>query len=399
MTTIKINKKRFLDDFYSLGRIGWVEGEGLQRLSYSKSYIEAREWLKTKMEEYGLSTRIDRVGNLFGRLEGKTASTILLGSHLDSVSNGGIYDGPLGIISALETLASIKENKIATNNSFEVVSFIAEEGEPLGGTFGSRTFAGLIPEGYKKETLETFNITDLDIKESSGDLSKYKAFLELHIEQGPFLERKGLDIGIPSGIVGISRSEITIKGAANHAGTTPMSERKDAMRVAADIIHEWFNWMDKQDDIVCNVGRLSILPGHVSVVPEEVTFLLELRSLDDISVENANKVFKNIIKLHQNTPCSIEINSLGNKPAVSLNQSLVGLIKETSEKMGLKAAVMPSGASHDASPMANVMPTAMIFVPSHEGISHAKDEYTPDKNIVLGAELLLKSTLEMDKVL
>lgn len=399
MTTININKKRFFDDFYSLGQIGWVEGEGLQRLSYSQSYIEAREWLRTKMEKYGLSTRIDRVGNLFGRIEGKTASTILLGSHLDSVNNGGIYDGPLGIISALEALASIKENGIITNKSFEVVAFVAEEGEPLGGTFGSRTFAGLIPEGYKEETLAALDITALDIKSSKGDIGKYIAFLELHIEQGPFLERKGLDIGIPSGIVGISRSEIIIRGAANHAGTTPMSERKDAMRVAADIIHEWFKWMDKQDNIVCNVGKLSVKPGHVSVVPEEVTFLLELRSLDDNLVKYANKVFKKTCKLYQNKPCSIEIKSLGSKPAVLLDQSLIELIKDTAEKMELKTIVMPSGASHDASPMAKVMPTAMIFVPSHEGISHAKGEYTPDKNVICGGALLLKSLIEMDRVL
>lgn len=399
MTTMKINKERFLDDFHSLGRIGWVEGEGLQRLSYTMSYLEAREWLRTKMEEYGLITRIDRIGNLFGRLEGKTGSTILLGSHLDSVSNGGIYDGPLGVISALETLASIKESRITTNNSLEVVSFIAEEGEPLGGTFGSRTFAGLIPEGYKQETLKKFDITDLDIKASLGNLNKYKAFIELHIEQGPFLERKGLDIGVPSGIVGISRSEITIEGIANHAGTTPMSERKDAMRVAADIIHAWFNWMDQQDDIVCNVGRLSILPGHVSIVPEKVTFFLEIRSLYDNAVENANNNFKKIVDLHQEKPCQITIKSLGKKPAVSLNPELVELINDSAKKMGLKAVIMPSGASHDSSPMANVMPTAMIFVPSHKGISHAKDEYTPDKNIILGAELLLKSILEMDTFL
>lgn len=399
MTKIYINKKRFLTDFYYLGQIGWVDGEGLQRVSYSKSYVEAREWLRTRMEKYGLNTRIDRIGNLFGRIEGKTASTILLGSHLDSVKNGGIYDGQLGIISALEALASIKENGIITNKSFEVVAFVAEEGEPLGGTFGSRTFAGLIPEGYKEDTLAALDITALDIKSSKGDIGKYIAFLELHIEQGPFLERKGLDIGIPSGIVGISRSEITIIGAANHAGTTPISERKDAMRIAADIIHKWFEWMDRQDNIVCNIGRISIIPGHVSVVPEKVTFLLELRSLDDNLVKYANNFFKEICDFYQDKPCSIKIKSLGCKPAVSLDPSLIELIKYTAQKMEMKTIIMPSGASHDSSPMANIMPTAMIFVPSHEGISHAKGEYTPDKNIVLGAELLLKSVLEMDRVL
>ena len=144
------------------------------------------------------------MGNLFGRLEGKNKKTILAGSHLDSVDNGGIYDGPLGIIAALEVLRTVKESGELPKHSLEVVAFIGEEGEPLGGTFGSRAFAGLLPAGYRREQLARFSVGEKAIAESKGELDKYAAFIELHIEQGPFLERRGIEIGVPSGIVGIT---------------------------------------------------------------------------------------------------------------------------------------------------------------------------------------------------
>jgi len=395
---ISINRDRLLENLRTQGRIGWEEGQGLKRAAYTQAYNEARDWLRGKMETAGLKTRVDRVGNLFGRLEGKNRSAILTGSHLDSVYNGGIYDGPLGIISALEAIAVIKENGIKTENSIEAVAFIAEEGEPLGGTFGSRAFAGLLPDGYKRDILKGLGLDDSDIRASKGDLQNYAAFVELHIEQGPYLERNGIEIGIPSGIVGISRHNITVRGSANHAGTTPMPERKDALRAAADIIHDWFKWMDGISDTVCNIGKISALPGHVSVVPEETSFPLEIRSIYDESIDRAVRAFERIAEAHREKPCLVTIDAADRKSPVLLDERLIDIIRGTADAMGLSNVVMPSGASHDTSPIARVIPAAMIFVPSRGGISHSKDEYTPDENVICGAEVLLGSLLNIDRV-
>lgn len=390
-----IDERRLLEDIFAQGRIGWDEATGLQRVSYSPAYIVARDWLQRRMKEAGLETRVDGVGNLFGRLEGKNKKTILMGSHLDSVNNGGIYDGPLGIIAAFEVLRAMKEKGYTPNHSLEVVAFIAEEGEPLGGTFGSRVFAGQIPKGYKRDILSSYGIREYDVHASRGDIANYAGFIELHIEQGPFLERAGLSIGVPSGIVGITRLEVTILGEANHAGTTPMSERKDAMRSAAVLIDRWFQWMDGRQNLVCNIGVISISPAHVSIVPEEVRFTLELRSADDAAVKNACLKFGEMAK--NISPCSASITLLGNKPAVMLDETLVKTIKQCADDAGLPSVVMASGASHDSAPIAHVIPTGMIFVPNKNGISHSKDEFTKKADIINGAKLLADVITELDR--
>lgn len=393
--TVSVDGKRFLEDLFAQGKIGWVKGRGLQRTAYSAPYFEARAWLKGKMEEVGLETRIDGVGNLFGRLKGKNKETILIGSHLDSVDNGGIYDGPLGIIAALEVLRAVKDAGDILKHSLEVVAFVGEEGEPLGGTFGSRAFAGLLPSDYRQDILAKFGVDENAVAASKGDLGNYAAFLELHIEQGPFLERKGFDIGVPAGIGGITRLEVRVRGMANHAGTTPMSERKDAMRASADLIHDWFAWMDGQKNLVCNIGVMKIVPGHVSVVPEEACFVLELRSIDDAAVKRACAEVSAMAK--RVSPCTASIKKLGAKPVVLLDKRLVKKIKDSADKAGLSAVVMPSGASHDSSPIAHVIPTGMIFVPSHDGVSHSKDEFTTDDDVLHGVELLKEAVLAIDR--
>lgn len=389
-----INERRLLGDIFAQGKFGWKDGLGLQRIAYSASYLEARTWLKDRMEKAGLETRVDGVGNLFGRLEGNSKKTILMGSHLDSVDNGGIYDGPLGIIAALEVLRAIKESGKVLKHSLEVVAFIGEEGEPLGGTFGSRAFAGLLPADYRCEQLAKFGVSEKTLIGSKGNLDNYAAFLELHIEQGPLLERQGIEIGVPLGIVGITRLAVSVQGVANHAGTTPMAERKDAMRTATELIHDWFQWMDGQADLVCNIGVLEVKPGHVSVVPEKVRFILELRSVYDANVDRACS--KILTMAERSAPCCISVEKIGTKPAVILDERLVRMIQASAGKIGYSVAVMSSGASHDSSPIAHVMPAGMIFVPSHDGISHSRDEFSSDADIIRGAEVLKETVLLLD---
>lgn len=391
-----VSGDRFLADLEALGCIGWIEGKGMYRPAYSPSYDEARSFVAAKMKEAGLTVRVDGVGNLFGRFEGSDSSlpTIMSGSHLDAVPGGGKYDGPLGVIAALEAARSIKERKLSLRHSFEVVGFTAEEGGETGGTFGSRALAGLLEEPLPEEKLASIGLTPEMVRSSRVNPSKIACYLELHIEQGPFLERRGISIGIPTGIVGIGRYAIRLAGEANHAGTTPMKERRDAMREAAELLSEWFAWTDSRDDLVCNVGVFSLHPGAVAIVPDRAEFTLEIRSLKDSVMEEAASAFRNL--LEKRTRVAVSMEPLVWKGAVDLSPMLQDAAEKACGEMSASCVRMPSGASHDAAPMAGIVPTGMLFVPSMGGVSHAKGEKTAPEDLVRGAEALLRTVLEAD---
>ncbi len=393
---IQINAQRFLEDLEAQGRIGWKEGEGLFREAYSPKYLEARDYIKEKMEEAGLETRVDSVGNLFGRLEGvdPKAATLLAGSHLDAVKAGGILDGPLGIVSALEALRAIREQRIRPRHSLEAVAFIAEEGGPLGGTFGSRSFTGQMETPPAPEVLERFGLNPEDVKAARGDLKSYGVYLEYHIEQGPVLWRKEIPVGIPTAIVGITRYRVTVTGAANHAGTTPMLERKDALYEASAVIYRWIDFMRSQENIVCNVGFLDVEPGQIGIVPGRVTFGVEIRSTEDSLTAMAAEKLKAYLSKMEN--CQGEAELWVEKPPVKLDGGLIGAIKSVSEEVGYESLLMPSGASHDASPLARVMPTGMLFVPSVGGMSHCKEEFSENDDMVKGATVLANTLIRLD---
>ncbi len=396
---ININAERFLEDLKRQGQIGWKEGEGLYREGYTESYNKVRDFVKKKMEEAGLETRIDSVGNLFGRLEGTdpNAKTILTGSHLDSVTAGGILDGALGVIAALEALRTIKESGKKLKHSLEAVGFIAEEGGPLGGTFGSRAFSGQVKSLPPQDALKAVGLTKEDIEAAKADPNKYGAYLELHVEQGPVLWRKGLSVGIPTAIVGITRYMCTVKGVSNHAGTTPMEERKDAMYDAAVIIHKWLEYMRNQKGVVCNVGYIEVEPGHPCIVPGEVKFSVEIRSDQEEKIKDAEDKLKQIIS--QVNDCNAVAELFIQKPPVKLSEKIIETIEEVSKDLEIEAPRMPSWASHDASPIAHVIPTGMIFVPSINGISHQKDEFTEDEDMVRGVNVLTNAIIKLDEIL
>ena len=392
-----VSGERFLADLEALGRIGWVEGEGMRRPAYSPSYDEARSFVEAKMKEAGLAVRVDGVGNLFGRLEGSDPSlpAIMSGSHLDAVPGGGKYDGPLGVMAALETARSVAERGIPLRHPFEVVGFTAEEGGEMGGTFGSRALAGLLEEPLPEEKLASIGLTPEMVRSSRANPSKIACYLELHIEQGPFLERRGISIGIPTGIVGISRYSVRLAGEANHAGTTPMKERRDAMREAAELLSEWFAWTDSRDDLVCNVGVFSLHPGAAAIVPDRAEFTLEIRSLKDSVMDEAAAVFRAF--LGKRTRAAVSMEPLVWKGAADLSPMLQDAAEKACGEMGASCVRMPSGASHDANPMARITPTGMLFVPSMGGISHAKGEKTAPEDLVRGAEALARTVLEADR--
>lgn len=389
-----ISPDRFLADLENLGKIGWVDGEGMDRPAFTPNYTAARKFVEEKMREAGLAVTVDGVGNVFGRLEGADPSlpAVYAGSHLDAVPGGGKYDGPLGVMAALEAARAIREKKAPMKRSLVVVGFTAEEGGEMGGTFGSRAFAGLLGEPLPAEKLAGVGLTPEGVRSAKAAPGSVACYLELHIEQGPFLERRGIQIGIPTGIVGIARYDVRLEGEANHAGTTPMKERKDAMRESAELLAEWFAWTDGREDFVCNVGVFSLRPGAVAIVPGRADFILEIRSLKDSVTEQAAEQFRSFME--RRSRVSVSMTRSVWKGAVDLDPLLQDAVEKACGEAGVSCVRMPSGASHDANPMAQITRAGMIFVPSAKGISHSKDEYTPPEDCARGADILARAILE-----
>ena len=385
-----MNRRRFLKNVEALGRIGWEEGKGLFRVAFTDEFVKGRDFVAELMKEAGMSVRVDSVGNLFGCYAGsdESAPAILLGSHLDSVPGGGKHDGHLGVLSALEAAHSLHERGML-RCPVEVVGFNAEEGGHLGGTFGSRAICEEIKPLPAPEVLASFGLSAEKIDSAKLDFSKYRAYLELHIEQGPVLWRKNIPIGIPTAIVGITRYLVTLEGQTNHAGTTPMDERKDAMKEAARLLSRWYDRVDemRKENFVCNVGVFSLEPGVAAIVPGRASFVLELRSTDDAVVEMLAKNFRELLSSAP-LPASMELTIA--KHAVKLDEPLRGLIRDTCREIKIDFLDMPSGAAHDASPIAMKVPSAMIFVPSIGGISHSFEESTSFEDMLLGVDVLEK---------
>lgn len=383
-----MNRQRFIDSVYALGKIGWEEGKGLYRIGFSEAFVKGRDYVAGLMEDAGMHVRVDAVGNLFGRYGGPNpgAKTVLLGSHLDSVPGGGIYDGHLGVLSALEAARSLHERG-SLPCPVEVVGFNAEEGGEMGGTFGSRAVCGEVKDLPPLEVLLSLGLTPEGIESSKLDFDEYQAWLELHIEQGPVLWRRKIPIGIPSAIVGITRYEVTVVGEANHAGTTPMEERKDAMKAAVRLLSLWYDEVEAMQgqNFVCNVGSFSLEPGAAPVIPGRASFVLELRSTEDGVVRDLVQKFRELLP-RASLPAAME--PMIDKPGTQLDKRLRDMIRETCVEMGMESLDMPSGAGHDSVPISRKIPSAMIFVPSISGISHSMLEETSVDDIVRGAELL-----------
>lgn len=395
---ITINKKRLERNLKELGQIGFEAGKGLNRPAYSENYTLARNFVEQAMKQAGMETRIDSVGNVFGVLKGADEKkTILLGSHLDAVPNGGIYDGSMGVIATVEAVQAIKEAGVKLNYSLEVAGFTSEEGSELGGTFGSRSFVGSAGKTANPDVLCKFGLTLSDVEQAKGELERYRCYLELHIEQGPVLWQRQIPIGIPTAIVGITRYTIAIHGRANHAGTTPMDARQDAMREATNVLKKWYDFASEQHEFVSNIGVLSIFPGTTTIVPEKVEFILEIRAVDESSTHLAADMFREMVT--SSCPEKHTMELLIEKPPVKLDAELITTVETTCNEAGIPYIKMPSGASHDASPIAHVMPTGMIFVPSVEGVSHSIEEYTPFADICVGVDVLISSILKVDACL
>ena len=397
---MKINLDRIRKNLLAVGEIGRAETGGIDRLAFSPEYYEAAGVLKNLFLQQGLETHIDLVGNVIGRREGEMdLPVIMIGSHLDTVKNGGLYDGALGVIAGLECVAALNDHQLKTKHPIEIVAFNAEEGSEMGGTFGSRVMMGsqdLLEAGLPGK-LVGYGLSLQAVENSAKDPRSIQAFLELHIEQGGFLHKNNIPVGVVSGIAGITRYAIVIKGEANHAGTTPMDMRKDALTMAAALllkINEISHNIGRP--FVSTVGQLIVKPGAVNVIPGEVHLVLEMRDMDRGKIQLALEEIQEFTGKFSDF--QFKIDQLIDKPTVATDPLITGIIREACAGLGVDYEVMPSGAGHDAKEMAAKVPIGMIFVPSRDGKSHCPEEFTEWSDIEIGVQVLFDTIIQLDKV-
>ncbi len=402
--SLQIDGDRLVRDLETLAAIGADAQGGVTRIAYSREDREGREWVRAEFAALGLSETTDSAGNdtwVYPGTESKLAS-IALGSHTDTVPNGGRYDGALGVLSALAVVRALHQGNRRLRHPVEVVNFAAEEATMSGATFGSRAMAGtLAPDVVNHRAWDSRTVAD-HLRDAGLDPDRVTAakrtdgpaaFLELHIEQGRRLETQRKPIGVVEGIAGIRRYEVTVNGYANHAGTTLMQDRQDALVMAAPYILQ-VKSVAEQHGIVGTVGKMDILPGSPNVIPGQVIINLEIRGLDEGVLDLAERQLE-----EEAGKLQAAFVQTSNKPSVDSDPLLVQALVAACEDNGYAYARMASGAGHDAMCMADLAPQAMLFVPSHNGVSHSPDEYTPSEDCVAGAQVLGTALLHLDGML
>ena len=396
---MKINMKRLMSNLHEIGEIGKTE-EGYNRIEFSREYFRAAETFLDKLKKLGLKAWIDEVGNVIGEKAGRYPELpyIIIGSHLDTVKNGGLYDGNLGVMCALECMELLAENETVTDHTIRIAAFNAEEGLKLGGTFGSIAVFGTgnIEKENNLEELPEVGLTMENIRNSKWEENKIGAYLELHIEQGDQLFKKGKTIGIVNGIVGIERYRIKINGESNHGGTTSMESRKDAVKTAGELITYMYSLCEKYPHpFVFTIGDIKISPACYNVIPEYAELFVEIRDLKRENIYSFIADIKEFSKRYKDT--EIEFIHVLEKYPYVLDENIRNIIEKVCIKNNISYMELSSGAGHDAMCVPEDKPAAMIFVPSENGISHNKMEFTSESDIEMGTLTMFETLLEMDK--
>jgi N-carbamoyl-L-amino-acid hydrolase len=390
----------------TLATFGANDAGGIDRVAFSDANIEALRWAEDHFQSAGFDTHRDLVGNLVAKKAGSDPSLdpIMFGSHIDSVPGGGNFDGQVGSMGSLEAVTTIADAGHVTRHPLEVVFFTNEEG----GKTGSRALVGEVePFELEIETASGYTIGEglrrlggdpgrlMDARRPQGSLA---AFLELHIEQGGVLDQDGVDIGVVEGIVGIMRWNVLVQGETNHAGSTPMDRRADAMVGAARFVtsvHRVASDMPGRQ--VATVGRLIAEPGAPNVIPGRVRMTLEIRDLSMEGVERTFEAVRNRARdIASATGVNFSFDRFYTSKAAPTDPRIQDIVEESAIAMGLSSSRMPSGAGHDAQSIALLCPMGMIFVPSVQGISHAPEEFTDIADIVNGTNVLLRTLLAID---
>ncbi len=404
--SLRVNGERlngWLTRFDSIGR---TPG-GINRVAYSPGDLEGRAFTLQLFREAGLQPRIDPAGNIRGLVPGTGAGLppILIGSHVDSVTDGGNFDGPVGSFGAIEVARTLRERNVRLRHPLEVVVWQNEEG----GTIGSKLAIGALAAADLDRTARSGRTLREGIGLVGGDVTRLgeavsrrgqvACYIELHIEQGGRLEQAGLQIGVVEGIVGLRWFEVTVEGFANHAGTTPMDQRQDAMLAAAKFtvaVNEAIR--SESGRQVATVGRVVPAPNTTNVIPGQVVLTVDLRDLDPGKLDRFAARFRELAReIGAATGTTFRFADLVNSAPALADQRVMGWIDASAAGLGLTRQRMPSGAGHDAQEIARIAPMGMIFIPSVGGISHSPREFSKAEDITNGANVLLHAVLEADR--
>ncbi|MEP7357433.1 MAG: Zn-dependent hydrolase [Anaerolineales bacterium] len=409
---MRVDSDRLQSDFDQLAQFGaFTDGEGhagVNRPALSAAHLEARQWFLARAAEAGLETRVDAAGNHSAILPGGSAAarTLLLGSHLDSVPNGGRYDGALGLLAGLECLRVIKEAGLVLPVHLEAIDFTDEEGT-LVGELGSGALAGTLspgmlrqPRGGRQHLLDSLARAGLDearLNDARRDPAGLAGFLELHIEQGPRLEHAGVDIGVVTAIVGITSYRLTYRGAANHAGTTPIRARHDAgVGAAAFLLAVRERVLSDFPDGAVNIGQMRFEPGAYNIVPGAAEFALEFRAPDAAGLSEMDHVLLRLAeKVGREHGLSLEREALGGCAPAGMGARAQAAIAAAAGELGLSYTDLVSGAGHDGQNLAPLTEAGMVFIPSRAGVSHSPREFSEWGDCVNGANVLLNAALRL----
>ncbi len=404
-----INFPRLQQDLEALACIGRCTDHGITRPAFSPAFMEAQHWLEERIQAAGLSLEIDGALNVIGRLAGPPGRpTVITGSHLDSVPGGGTLDGALGVVAGLEALRRIRELGVELEHSLEVVAFTDEEGR-FGGMFGSQAMAGhLTPEAIVGahdldgvslvDAMQALGFDAMHALRAARSPRTVHAFVELHIEQGPVLDRAGVHLGVVEGIVGLFKWNAQLRGVANHAGTTPMNMRNDAFQGVAELAGEIDRLLEEHGGgaSVATIGRVALHPGAANVVPSRVEFSLEARDIDpDVLSELALGFRRALSAIARRRGLMFDFEVLSEIDPVVCDPKVLAAIEDSARSLDVPSQRLPSGAAHDTQCMAYLAPSGMIFVPSKDGRSHSPAEWTSWESIEIGANCLFRTLLRL----
>lgn len=398
-----INEQRLKETIEKFADIGRTKRNGVTRLSLSGEDIAARDYLVSCCRELGMTVKTDDVANIYATLPGlEDKPPLVMGSHLDTVIRGGRFDGVLGVLAALEIVRTLHDHHITPKIPFTLVDFTNEEGARFDpAMMCSGVISGMFEKAAMLQSRDTEGVTFEEALETSGykgptenRLREATAYLEMHIEQGPVLESESLKIGVVEGVVGMVNYEIEVTGESDHAGTTPMNMRKDALFAASDLIRllrDRLNTLDRE--LVYTMGRMNVLPNVHTVIPNKAIFTLEARHKDP-------RVIKQVIRIIQNMPeslegCSITARKLWGRDTVHFDPEICTRLEASAKSLGYPYKRMYSGAGHDAQYIASFLPAAMIFVPSVNGKSHCEEEQTSYEDCARGVNVALDTVMSI----
>ena len=407
-----IDAKRFERNFNAISEFGALKGGGLTRLAFSKEDLEARKFLINLIEKNGFKLKIDNVGNIYAIYdEGceADAKPVCVGSHIDSVPNGGFFDGTLGVMAGLEALSSIKEAGIKLKRPLWLINFCCEESSRFKtATIGSKIISGKLSQQRLHELKDEDGISLFEAMSAAGfkpqnldeailKENSLHAYLERHIEQGPVLERSAISVGVVSGIAAPIRFEITIQGKADHSGATPMNMRSDALLAASHIIIAANKFAKSKKTAVATVGYVHAKPGVLNVVPGEARLGVDLRDIDKASLEELNLELRNFVgELSRELKFSYDIRELSSDEPVKLSEHAINLLEDEAKKLGIKTLTLPSGAGHDAMNLIKLASSVgMLFIPCVDGISHNTKEAINFDDAVFATKILTNALIRL----